>query len=126
MNIWYPFFVYLDNFEQLVEAVHLLREYGGERIEASLLVGLEEFRSSLVQINLGRDLLQDALGKLVDDVVIRLPAAARRHARLNVQDRTDQVICLLDLKTRTWNEYYTPCLIMKLSSGSENNHMKRI
>ena len=125
MNILYPFFLYLDDFEQLIEAVHLLREYGGERIEASLLVGLEEFRSSLVQINLGRDLLQDALGQLVNDVVVRLPAPARRHARLDVQDRTYQVIRLLDLKTRTWNGYYTPCLSMKLSSGSENNHMKR-
>ena len=88
---------YLDDLEELVEAVDLLHEHRGQRLHAALVVQLEHVLLGLLDVEFVDDLLEDRLRQLEHDLVVRLAAAAAAQARLHVQDRRHQRRRLLNL-----------------------------
>ena len=93
--------VYFDYDEKFVEAVDFLLKHGGERVEATLGVGMEERLWRLLDVDLLDEARQYAVGQVEDDLVVGLAAAARADARLHVQNCLDQMIRLLSLQQAT-------------------------
>ena len=59
---------------------------------------LEHLLVGLVDVQLVHQLAEDGVGELVDDVVVGLAGATRRHAGLDVQDGGDDGQRLLHLE----------------------------